>query len=94
MNTAAWWWAAGASPDNPDGPSPGPTPGFEIKQSLRFRGGQRLTSNTAVRPPGNFTLSVWCKGAWMGEGTIKDNKSIYGNGSSVTGYKVTKLPLP
>ena len=72
----------------------GNDPGDPIGQSLRFRGGQRLTSNTAVRPPGKFTLSVWCKAAWIGEGAIKDNKSIYGNGSSVTGYKITNPDSP
>ena len=70
------------------------SPSEVIGNSLRFRGDQRLTSNTAVRPPGKFTLSVWCKAAWIGEGAIKDNKSIYGNGSSVTGYKITNPDSP
>ena len=66
MNTAAWWWAAGASPDNPDGPSPGPGPGpgFEIGQSLRFRGAASLTRTAAG------TSSVWTSSYWVKRGAI------------------------
>ena len=65
MNTAAWWWAAGASPDNPDGPSPGPTPGFEIKNSLRFRGAQYL-ERTQTGSSSTYTVSVWFKASVPG----------------------------
>ena len=47
-----WWWSSGAEANKEDG--------FEIKNSLRFRGAQNLhrsfsgTSNT-------FTFSFWAK---------------------------------
>ena len=62
---------------------PGP---IDIGNSLRFRNSQRLTSNSAVRPPGNFTLSAWMKCAWT---ETTDNNSIYGNNDSTRGYKIS-----
>ena len=76
-----WWWQAAAA-----GPGPGPIdPGDPIGQSLRFRRQQRLNTRNCTRPVGDFTVSVWLKSSWQG---TTDNNSIYGNNTSVTGYKL------
>jgi hypothetical protein len=85
MNSAAWWWAAGASPDNPDGPSPGPGPGFDIPNSLRFRdaitGGQTLRRTQSAGST-EYTVSFWSKHGAIGKAV---DCILYQTNSSSTG---------
>ena len=47
-----WWWSSGAEANKEDG--------FEIKNSLRFRGAQTLT-RTITSSDGPATWSFWVK---------------------------------
>ena len=71
-----WWWSSGAEANDS---------GVTIANSLRFRGGQRLVRDGMSRPAGDFTYSVWVKCAWT---TSTDNNSIFGNSTSVNGFKI------
>ena len=80
------FFGSGSAPLNPIGPNGGGgDAGKYIGQSLRFRGNQRLTRSGMSRPAGDYTFSVWVKCAWT---KTSDNNSIFGNNTSVTGFKI------